>query len=181
MHRLAEVIGGDLGSVHGKRGKYDLDRKIAAYNQAAQYSPWFVLRDMDHDDDCAASLRNCLLPESVSQMCFRIAVRSVEAWLLADRSNIASFLSVSVDLVPRDPEAMENPKVDMVNLARRSKRRAIREDMIPRPGSGRHVGPAYTARMIEFARQHWRPDVASGTSDSLRRAILCWEKLLEGS
>jgi hypothetical protein len=36
----------------------------------------------------------------------------------------------------------------VVELARYSRRRDIREDMVPRPGSGRSVGAAYTSRLI---------------------------------
>jgi hypothetical protein len=38
---------------------------------------------------------------------------------------------------------MTNAKEAMVDLARRSRRRDIREDMMPRSGSERSVGPTY--------------------------------------
>jgi hypothetical protein len=49
--------------------------------------------------------------------------------------------------------------------------------MVPRPESRTTVGPAYVSRMIEFAQQHWRPDVAAQRADSLRRALRCLRKL----
>lgn len=178
LRRLAWTMGAELGPVHGRRGKNHLDQRIEGYNSAARYYPWLVLRDLDHDEHCAVSLRNRLLPSPETQMCFRIAVRSVEAWLLADRSNIASFLGVSTDLIPKDPELVDNPKNAVAALAQRSRRRPIREDMAPKPGSGRSVGPAYPARLIEFARQHWHPEVALRASDSLYRTIRCWRRIL---
>jgi hypothetical protein len=63
----------------------------------------------------------------------------------------------------------------MVTLAGKSRRRAVREDMVPNPGSGQSVGPAYTSRMIEFIQDRdagWRPDIAVTNSDSLRRCVL---------
>jgi hypothetical protein len=61
-----------------------------------------------------------------------VAVREVEAWLLSDRANLVRFLSVPVSHVSRTPELLDNPKSAMVELARRSRRRDIREDMVPR-------------------------------------------------
>jgi hypothetical protein len=109
-------------------------------------------------------------------MCFRIAVREVEAWLLADRDNIARFLGVAVSRVPRNVETLENPKRELVDLVRGSRRREIREDMAPRPGSGREVGPAYASRLIEFAERLWAPQTASQQSDSLRRSLKCLQR-----
>ena len=48
--------------------------------------------------------------------------------------------------------------------------------MVPRPGSGRLVGPAYASRLIEYAEAHWRPEVAGQCTDSLRR---CRERLVQ--
>jgi hypothetical protein len=109
-------------------------------------------------------------------------VREVEAWLLADREQIAKFLSVSKASVPDDPESETDPKQTMVNLASRSRRREIREDIIPRPGSGRAIGPAYTSRLIEFAssaKTQWRPEAAAEHSSSLRRCLACLRRLIQ--
>ena len=102
-------------------------------------------------------------------MCLRVAVHQVEAWLLADRDNIARFLGVAASRVPRHVETLTNAKEAMVDLARRSRRRDIREDMVPRPGSGRSAGPAYASRLIEFAQGMWNPQKPARPSDSLRQ------------
>jgi hypothetical protein len=102
-------------------------------------------------------------------MCFRIAVRTIEAWLLADNQSIARFLSVAVSHVPSFPEMLDDPKQFMVDLAQRSRRRDIRESMVPRPGSGRKVGPLYTSQLIEFVQTKWKPETAAHKSNSLRR------------
>jgi hypothetical protein len=102
-------------------------------------------------------------------MCFRIAVREVESWLLADRESLAAFLGVAESRIPLQPEALANPKETLVNLASSSRRRPIRIDMTPRPASGRSVGPAYTSRLIEYTQSNWRPDIAARHADSLLR------------
>ncbi|RLF63060.1 MAG: hypothetical protein DRN33_04790, partial [Thermoplasmata archaeon] len=102
VKRMIDFVGGTPGRVFGKEGKPLLRKKIEGYNNAARRSPWVVLVDLDHDEECAPLLRNEWLPQPASKMCFRIAVREVEAWLLADRKGIASFLGVSQSAVPRD-------------------------------------------------------------------------------
>lgn len=108
-------------------------------------------------------------------------MRQIEAWLFADRERLARFLSVASSRIPQDPESLDNPKQTMVNLARQSRRRQIIEDMVPRPNSGRNVGPAYTSRLIEFvqdATNGWNPGVASRLSDSLNRCLRCLHQLV---
>jgi hypothetical protein len=109
-------------------------------------------------------------------------VRAVEAWLLADRERIASFLAIATARLPHDVEAQANPKRALVSLAAASRRRAIREDMVPRPGSGRTVGPAYVSRLIEFVSNSssgWRPDIAAERANSLLRTIASLHTLTE--
>ncbi len=107
-------------------------------------------------------------------MSFRVAVREIEAWLLADRDRLAKFLSVGISHIPRDPEKLDSPKSTMVAIARHSRRKDVRGNMVPRSGSGRKIGPAYTSMLMEFARDReygWRPQVAAKLSDSLNRCI----------
>lgn len=177
VRKLIAHTGATPGAVYGKEGKASLRKKIADYNSAAQRRPWIVLVDLDRDDDCAPPLRNAWLPQPAPHLCFRVAVREVEAWLLADAERLAGFLSVARSKLPPDPERLADPKTTMVNLARSSRRHAVQEDMVPRKGSGRQVGPAYSSRLIEFVSSSWQPDVAARRSDSLRRAIECLKRL----
>jgi hypothetical protein len=169
LRRLVRFAGGSVGPVHPKQGKRLLLDRLAGYNEAARYSPWFVLVDLDHDAECAPPFRHRCLPTPVDGMCFRIAVREVEAWLLADSERLAAFLSVRHSRIPPNPDSLGDPKQRVIQIARDSRRRDIREDMVPRPGSGRSVGPAYSARLIEFVQSGWRPRVAARNSESLRR------------
>jgi hypothetical protein len=104
-------------------------------------------------------------------MLFRVAVRQVESWILADRTKVAAFLRTSQSLVPRDPDALPDAKAALVHLARRSTSRTVRLDLVPTPDSARKVGVAYTARMIEFIEGAWDPIGAMANSDSLRRCV----------
>jgi len=178
VRRLVQHVGAHLGSVYGKNGKVLLHQRIGGYNDAARIAPWIVLVDLNFEADCAPPLRAAWLPNPAQNMCFRVAVREVESWLLADRERLAQFLGVATHQVPRDPEELDDPKDTVIQVARRSRRREIREDMAPRGGTGRVIGPAYTSRLVEFVGSRWRPQVAARSSESLRRAIRCLKEIV---
>jgi len=152
-----------------KNGKSPMDKSLAAYNSAARFSCWLVLRDLDHDEACAPELRKRLLPEPSPHMRFHVPVRAVEAWLLADAVNLSRFLAVGLSQVPSNPDALDNPKVALVNLARKSRKRTILDALVPAAGSTASVGPGYAASLIEFASAQWRPELAAQSSESLAR------------
>jgi len=166
-----------LGDVHQAGGKQKLREKISGYNHAAAFYPWFVLVDLNQEAPCAPGLREQWLPHPNQYMYFRVAVRAVEAWLLADRESLARFLSVPVKKVPTSPDSLENPKATMIQLARQSSRREIQKDMVPTPSGGRKEGPAYASRMIEFVTDHWHIEKAKKHSPSLQRCCNMLERL----
>lgn len=77
---------------------------LPAFNKAAQKGqPCIVLTDLDVHVSCPGQLLPLwLCGTAVSRnLLFRIAVKEVEAWLLADRKNLADFLEVDETMVPR--------------------------------------------------------------------------------
>jgi hypothetical protein len=156
---------------YGKRGKEHLLNRLAAYNMAARFRPWFALVDLDNWRDCTAAFVSAKLPSSNRGMRFRVAVRTIEAWLLADEAHLAEFLIVSPAHIPADPDSVLQPKRAMVNLARGSRSRTIRQEMVPREGTGALVGPLYSARLREFAAMSWDPISAARRSVSLARCL----------
>jgi len=169
LERLVAEAGGELYAVFGREGKAALRESIRGYNNDARLRPWVVLVDLDDDFDCAPPLVSTWLPKPARLMRLRVAVREIEAWLLADRERIASFLGVPVSRIPLNPDEVAEPKRFLVSLAQGSRRKRIREDMVPRPGSGRSVGYLYNSRLYEFIAKFWRADRASERSESLRR------------
>jgi hypothetical protein len=172
--RLLVHIGLPVGTGYGQNGKPDLLRVLPRYNQAARHWAWLAMTDLDQDAECAPPFIQATLPNPSPGMRFRVAVRAVEAWLMADAERLAAFLDIPLNRIPQYPDAELEPKTALVNLARRSRKRAIRQDMVPRQGSGSQVGPGYSGRLIEFvtlAHGSWRPDVAAQRSDSLRRCL----------
>lgn len=175
--RLITHIGAMVASIYGRSGKLRLLQQAAGYNEAAKLGPWLVLVDLNGDERCAPPARERWLESPAEKMCFRVVVREIEAWLMADRNSLAKFLSVPASAIPADPEAVDNPKERMVAIARRSGRRHVRQDMVPRAGSGRATGEAYDARLSEFVEVRWDPVAAAAGSESVRRAIECLKKL----
>jgi hypothetical protein len=102
---------------------------------------------------------------------FRVAVQEVEAWLLADRSAFATFLGISRDLIPDNAEQVDNPKEFVVSLARRSRKRDVRESLVPREGSTARVGRDYNGRLVSFVNADWQAVEAQKRSPSLKRTM----------
>lgn len=171
LRRAARHVGADLGNVYGRDGKPRPKANIGGYNAAARHAPWVVLVDLDQDHPCAPPLCDEWLPEPSRGMCLRVAVRQVESWLLADAEQVARFLTVSRARIPRDPESLSHPKRTLVQLAERSRRRAIREGLVPESGSGRAVGRLYNPFLRSFASAAWRPEAAAERADSLHRCL----------
>ncbi|MFL6235027.1 MAG: hypothetical protein ACJ76N_17970 [Thermoanaerobaculia bacterium] len=170
LRRLLAEAGLPFGKIYGKAGKDRLRNRIYDYNNAARLMPWIVLVDLDREAECAASLCRSWLPEPAPRLMFRVAVRALEAWLLADGEAISEYLGVSKDRVPLLPDNEPDPKRSLVELARHSRQARIREAMTP--SLGRRVGPLYSLLMTEFIERHWRPEIAAERSDSLRRCRL---------
>lgn len=151
-------------------GKTRLDPKIPSYNRAAKIAPWLVLRDLDADAHCPSDLCGRLIIEKAPTLLLRIPIRSIESWLLADSISLSAFLGISKSLIPPSPEELPNPKITMVNLARRSRKRGV-QAMVPQQGFSVQVGPEYTSKLIEYSHQYWDPLRAETISDSLSRCI----------
>jgi len=101
---------------------------------------------------------------------FRLAVAEAESWLLADRETLAEFLAVPVGKIPDRPDELADPKREVLALARRSRRRLIRTEVVSssdfsKPGNG------YNIHLGEYIRTHWRALQAAKRSPSLARAI----------
>jgi hypothetical protein len=180
LRKIVAFAGAELGLVHGRNGKNQLLRNLTGYNYAARFDPWIVLIDLDREP-CPVIARQTWLPNASDLMCLRIAVREMEAWLLADRERFASYFAVSPDLVLLDPDSSADPKLELINIVRRSRRSAIRADVIPDHQLGQSIGPAYTARILDFVEDPlgWRVDVAADRSNSLQRAINAIRAMIE--
>lgn len=156
---------------YGKRGRDWMRINLSKYNNAANTIPFVALADLEQDL-CPPSLIRSWFPQGVhANMRPRIAVRMVESWLLADREACAEFLGIPTHHIPHTPDNEPNPKLLMVNLARHSRLRIIREDIVPSVGSSGRVGKNYHGQMEKFINQRWNAERAMIYSPSLVRTI----------
>lgn len=179
LRRIVKLAGGEVGTVYGRNGKDFLRRKITGFSNAARFSPWIVLVDLNLEAECAPAMLRSWLPDAAEKMCLRVAVHKIESWLLADKDNIANFLKVSPARLPHNPDMELDPKRTLVNLASRSRSKCVRRDICPHPESGRRVGAAYTSRLIEFITVAWQPNNALQHSPSLKKCINAIKRIIE--
>jgi hypothetical protein len=171
VRRVLLDLGLGLDRVFGQKGRAFLRERIAGFNHDARFRPWIVVVDLDREE-CPAALVADWLPRPAELMCFRVAVRELESWLLADAEALAGFLGIRKILIPAGPDQLADPKQVLVSLGSKARKAEVRRDLVPRPASGRSIGPGYTSRMLEFVQDHWRPAVAEINSNSLRRCRL---------
>jgi hypothetical protein len=171
LKKVLTSVGIGAVNVYGKRGKSNLRENAPRYNLAAQHGRWIVLVDLNNEAECPPPLINSWLPTRNQNLQLRVAVRTIEAWLLAERDEIARFLAVSKQRIPLYPEDEDKPKRILINIARHSRSKAIRSDIVPRVGSGAIQGPGYTSRLIEFTIRYWNPERAACNAPSLKRSI----------
>lgn len=173
MRRLVAGFSKDLviDRVVVAGGNGPLKNGIRRFVAASQVLPHVVLTDLDNSPCAPALLRDWGAHRLPPRILLRVAVREVEAWLMADRTGIAEFLSVPVVRVPANPEADRDPKQTLVGLARRSRKRRVAQELAPQAGSSSRVGPLYNARLVEFATSTWDVERARERSPSLDRAI----------
>lgn len=155
-------------------GREQLLERVAGYASAARHAPWLVICDLDRDV-CAPGFIAQHQWNFPPKLCFRVAVRSVESWLMAD-AEIARFLSVRRSSLPSNPDAVPHPKRFLLRLARSSRSVEVRET-IGGPQGTHQVGVAYTPQLRRFVEEIWDPARAAERSDSLRRAIAAIERL----
>lgn len=183
---LSGAVGQRLLSVHPKAhlqellprqgGNSAIRARFGNYCQLAAHHPTLILTDLDAMP-CAPELRRDWVMSAhvheplPAKMAFCIAVREVETWLMADTKNFADFIGVAATSLGSEPETLPDPKQRVVQLARDSRKKVVREGIPPPRGSRAKVGLEYNPILVKFVRNEWRPDVAAANSASLTRAL----------
>ncbi len=159
------------------RGNGNIKKKAPKYlEMARQKNNVLIITDLDMIDCAPTLLRRWLKlkPRTVLELpnrfIFRVAVREVEAWLLADASALSKFLGIAKSNFPGKPDTLSDPKATLLTILRKKGTKSWHKQMLP-DGNSASIGPLYNEKLCEFVSGYWDPSRASCVSPSLRRAI----------
>jgi hypothetical protein len=159
-----------VGNCLGHKGFGYLKKNVGAFNRSAKGIPILVLTDLDRGKCAPLLIADWLKHPKHNNLIFRVAVREIEAWLLADRDSIAKFLGVSLSDLPLNPDEILDPKALLINLAEKSIKRTIRKAIVPARKSTAKIGPDYNGMLSFFVQSEWSLKNALKYSPSLCRA-----------
>jgi len=169
-----------LNKNYSRTGFGYIKDSINKWNSADDSLLFFVLTDLDKYN-CAPELIQGWIKNPIrSNLFFRVAVREVEAWLLADDDNFSKYTGLDFDFIEketRDVEKITDPKEKLLSLVKRSKKRELITDIVREESSQLKQGPAYNTRLQEYLDHHWDINKARLKSDSLDRALKALEQL----
>ena len=168
--KLVEDAGGEDIRPLRKGGNGYLRRSIGRFAELAARFPVLLLADLDEKRCAPALIADWAAAGAPSRLLFRVVVREIEAWLLADREEIAEFLGISAAKIELNTETIGDPKRRLLDLAGKG-RRDIRRDILPKSGSKSVQGFGYNPRLCEFVRKCWSSERAAPRNDSLARTI----------
>ena len=170
--KILKSFGIEIGIVLREGGNAYLRQKAPELNRSASGMDIFLLTDLDSPRDCPLGLIRSWVKGTLNpRFLFRVAVMEVESWLMADRVGFANFLSIPIHRIPSPTDDIPEPKECLVSLARRSKKRRLRDELVPEPGAKIPVGYGYNTRLMEFVRDYWDLERAAATSPSLKRTL----------
>lgn len=167
-----------VGPVYKRGGFGYLKKQCGAFNNASKACPILLLTDLDSAECAPGLIKDWLTHPRHPDFLFRVAVREVEAWLLACDLQFASFLGLRKKVDFPDPESLSDPKAALLNLGGASPKRNIREAIARRDKSGTlRQGPAYNSTLAEFVDKDWDLETAAQKCLSLHKLLAALSKL----
>lgn len=172
------AVGYAVGAVYNQGGFGYLKKRASAFNNAAKSCPFLLLTDLDQCLCPSQLIKEWLGRPKHPHLLLRVAVREVESWLLGDPAGLIKFLGLRKPFGFRDPEQLSDPKQELLKLALRSPRRAMREAMAWKDTSSGRLfqGPDYNATLAKFVLGQWNIEVARKACRSLDRLFLALER-----
>ena len=153
-----------------KNGFGYLRSKMDSWCEIAKRKPILLLTDLD-TVACPLALKAAWMGnrKPAENLVFRIAVREIEAWLLADHEALRTLIG-NRGTLPPDPDLLPDPKQFLLRLVARQASREIREDLIANAGSIASQGIGYNSRLGQLIASVWDPARAGTRSRSLKKA-----------
>ena len=134
-----------------------------------------ILTDLDTAECACALIRDWFaIPQNdaldlPSPCIFRVAIREVEAWIIADHAAWAEYIGIPAANFLREPDQLDDPKGHLLNIIRRKGTKKFHREMLPQRAA--HIGPRYNEVLCDFVESLWEPERAAIRSPSLDRAL----------
>jgi len=167
---LLEEVGLTVGQVLRRGGFGYLKSRLQNFCEIARHQPVLLITDLDRVS-CAPVLHRKWLAklDPPENFVFRVAVREIESWLLADHDALQALLGSRIGKMPTNPDELADPKQTLLALAQRAPRH-IRDELVAKDGAIASQGLGYNALLGQMVREHWLPVRAAERSSSLARA-----------
>lgn len=168
-----------IGTVFRRGGFGYLKKQAHAFNNAAKGCPFLLLTDLDQHACPPELIGAWLTRPQHDHFLLRVAVREIEGWLLGDASGLGAFLGLRKSLAIPDPEALTDPKQELLRAALRCPRRLTRDALVWRDEeSGRLLqGPDYNGTLARFVSGSWDINVARRKCRSLDKLLAALARL----
>jgi len=153
----------------GRRGFGYLRSKMDSWRQMAEHQVMMVLTDLDRAN-CLVEFRDQWLADRLmpAGLVFRIAVREVESWVLADHQAMRELFGKKC-VLPGAPDVLPDPKQTLLGLGKNAPKK-VRDDLIKTVDGQLRQGVGYNARLTHWINSEWSPERAAERSPSLARA-----------
>ena len=153
-----------------------LRSKMSSWKSLARLRPVLLITDLDQVV-CPVQLRDDWLGHAPMPPDFlmRVAVRTVESWVLADHQAVRALIGGKGKLPPA-PDSLSDPKAELLQLAKLAPRK-VREDLLKEKGAVASQGIGYNARLREWVSSSWSAERAAARSPSLARTRVRLQEL----
>jgi hypothetical protein len=145
-----------------------IKNNINVYNKASSGTTYLVLIDLDSESCPVKIVQDWLDDAKGENLLFRVAVREIESWIVADVQNFSKFLHLREKKLRKDVDEITDPKRYIFNLVSGSIIRQL-SGVCPR-GTAR-IGDDYNEKLSKFVKSSWNPQLAMANSSSLKKTI----------
>lgn len=149
-----------------------LKGKLPNFCKLSYTQPVIVFTDLDNAECPVKLIDNWFNGiEKPERLLFRVVVREIESWALADHIGFSEYFGISQAKLPAAPDLLPNPKAALLKLVG-SSRREVAEAMIAKKGVLAIQGVGYNAVLGDYIRTSWNTSRAIERSESLKRAYI---------
>ncbi|WP_410209462.1 hypothetical protein [Aquirhabdus sp.] len=151
-------------------GNQELKKKIESLISVARILPVLVLTDLDQISCAPRLIESWIHFKNIpAQFFFRVVVKEIESWLLADKEGFSGFIGSPLTMIPNNVETLDSKRA-LLQLTQRYGTRSLKADILPARGSPSKVGIGYNQCLIKFVNDTWSVESAIQNSQSLARA-----------